>query len=271
MDVLKPPEGLNLTGNVAENWQRFRHVELYLRATETTKRTDEQRAAILLHVAGPDAIEVYNTFTFAPDEKQDYQTVQKKFENYRMPRKYETYERYVFRSQKQESGEPFEQFVRELQLKVKSCNFSTLSDSMVRDQMVCGVTDKKLRERLLREEDLTLEKAIQLGKAYEGLQAQNEILDGPRRVDAVDKRKRPDRHERKAQTGKICSKCDQNLEPRKCPAYKKKCHRMNHFTVCCKTKALVDEVKEQDDSDFAVLQISTCKTKKKEMSGCSRP
>ncbi|CAN7939958.1 unnamed protein product [Ixodes hexagonus] len=109
MDVLKPLEGLNLTGNVAENWQRFRQrVELYLRGAETTKRTDEQRAAILLHVAGPDAIGVYNTFTFAPDIKQDYQTVLKKFEDYCMPRKNETYEMYVFRSRKQESGEPFE-------------------------------------------------------------------------------------------------------------------------------------------------------------------
>ncbi|CAN7976724.1 unnamed protein product, partial [Ixodes persulcatus] len=266
MDVFKPPEGLNLTGNVAENWQRFKQrVELYLRATETTKRTDEQRAAILLHVAGLDAIEVYNTFTFAPEEKQDYQTVLKKFKEYCMPRRNETYERYVFRSRKQESGEPFEKFVRELQLKVKSCNFSTLSDSMVRDQIVCGVTDKKLRERLLRE-DLTLEKAIQLGKAYEVLQAQNETLDGPRRVDTVDKKKRAEMHERKVQpTGKNCPKCDRKHDPRKCPAYNKKCnkcHRMNHFAVCCKTKSSVDEVKEQDDSDFAVLQVSACKTNK---------
>lgn len=37
---------------------------------------------------------------------------------------------------------------------------------------------------------------------------------------------------------------------------------MNHFTLRCKTKSSVDEVKEQDDSDFAVLQVSTCKAKK---------
>ncbi|KAM7307302.1 uncharacterized protein ISCGN_010938 [Ixodes scapularis] len=96
MDVLEPPEGLNLTGNIAENWQWFRRVELYPRATDTTMRTDKQRTAILLHAAVPDAIEVYNTFTFALEEKQDYQTVLKKFEEYCMPQKNETYKRQVF-------------------------------------------------------------------------------------------------------------------------------------------------------------------------------
>lgn len=38
---------------------------------------------------------------------------------------------------------------------------------MIRDQIVYGILDKKLRARLLREVDLSLEKAVQICKAAE--------------------------------------------------------------------------------------------------------
>lgn len=43
------------------------------------------------------------------------------------------------------------------------CNFGDLKDSMVRDQLVYGTKDKKLRSCLLREIDLSLSKAIDWG------------------------------------------------------------------------------------------------------------
>lgn len=72
-----------------------------------------------------------------------------KFELYCTPKSNETYERYVFRTRMQAEGESFESFYRDIQLKAQSCNFSTLSDSFIRDQIVYGVVDKTLRKRLL--------------------------------------------------------------------------------------------------------------------------
>ncbi|KAL3170960.1 hypothetical protein MRX96_013868 [Rhipicephalus microplus] len=59
MDCLPPPEPLVLTNTPADNWKKFRQrIELYFKATETNKkRTPAQKAAIFLHVAGPEAIE----------------------------------------------------------------------------------------------------------------------------------------------------------------------------------------------------------------------
>ncbi|KAL3178530.1 hypothetical protein MRX96_038422 [Rhipicephalus microplus] len=59
MDGLPPPEPLVLTNTPADNWKKFRQrIELYFKATETNKkRTPAQKAAIFLHVAGPEAIE----------------------------------------------------------------------------------------------------------------------------------------------------------------------------------------------------------------------
>lgn len=58
MEGLRPPDVLLLAGNVAENWRKFKQrLELYLEATESEdrQRTEKRKAAILLHVAGPES------------------------------------------------------------------------------------------------------------------------------------------------------------------------------------------------------------------------
>ena len=55
-------------------------------------------------------------------------------------------------------------------------NFDTLRDPMVRDQIVVGVEDKKVRESLLREADLTLEGTVKISHASELSQKQVKIF-----------------------------------------------------------------------------------------------
>ena len=59
---------------------------------------DKQKTALLLHVASKQAIEVFNTFTMTDEEKDSYDAVIAKFEEYCNPKKNETYERFVFNS-----------------------------------------------------------------------------------------------------------------------------------------------------------------------------
>ncbi|KAM7293790.1 uncharacterized protein ISCGN_023373 [Ixodes scapularis] len=116
MAELKPPGGLRLSEDTAENWKRFKQrMELYAIATATKEpRTKQQKAAIFLHVAGQEAIDVFNTFQLTADEKEDYDVLVQQFEDYCLPRVNETYERYVFRTRVQEPGEAFELFFRDL-------------------------------------------------------------------------------------------------------------------------------------------------------------
>ncbi|KAL1268897.1 hypothetical protein QQF64_034260 [Cirrhinus molitorella] len=68
MDTLKPPENLKLAGNVDSNWCRFQqHFELYMAAIGMDTKADERKVALLLTIAGPQAIEVYNTFVFGEE------------------------------------------------------------------------------------------------------------------------------------------------------------------------------------------------------------
>lgn len=100
MELLKPPEPLLLSGNIAKNWDLFKQkFELFLRVTEPAKesRPASVKTALLLSVAGDDALEVFNNFVFAESEnKEDYATVALKFEEYCRQQQNEVYERYIF-------------------------------------------------------------------------------------------------------------------------------------------------------------------------------
>ncbi|KAM7307862.1 uncharacterized protein ISCGN_011498 [Ixodes scapularis] len=254
MEGLRPPDGLLLSGNVADNWRKFKQrLELYLAATEPAKaRNDKQKAAIFLHVAGAEAIEIFNTFGLTDEERTSYSVLVTKFEEYCTPRCNETYERYKFRTRMQAEGESFESFFRDVKLKAQTCNFEQLSDSMIRDQIVYGVTDTRVREKLLREDNLTLEKTITLCQAVEVAKERQRTWDNTEKsVALIAKQKGQARSKTKQ-----CGRCNTHHEPRKCPAYGKACHvcrKKNHFSACCKSKTAVDKVSNQDD--FSVLEI----------------
>lgn len=90
MDTLKPPENLKLTGNVDSNWQRSlkQQFELYMAAIGVDEAPEPRKVALLLTIAGPQAIEVYNTFVFGVNEdKNNLDDVLAKFPAHCSPKK----------------------------------------------------------------------------------------------------------------------------------------------------------------------------------------
>lgn len=89
MESLRPPEGLKLTGNVDCNWRTFKQqFELYISAIRLENKPDEQKIALLLTIAGPNAIEMFNTFVFdQPDDDKKLEEVIKKFDAHCSPKK----------------------------------------------------------------------------------------------------------------------------------------------------------------------------------------
>lgn len=261
MNFIRQPEELKLTGNVNENWKVFKQsFELYVLAIGL-EGDDKRKIALLLTVAGRSALDVYNTFVFTDDQKDKFDVVMAKFEEYCTPRKNETYERYVFRNRVQKESEPIEKYVTDLRLKSQSCNFGTLCDSMIRDQIVIGVLDNKVRMHLLKETDLTLEKAIRICQASESAKAQIKTFSNEGEaveVDAVQRGrpgtsagKREPRKQPQPERGN-CERCGLRHAPRQCPAFGKdcrKCGRKNHFAKCCSTKKKVQLVEKQSDTE----------------------
>ncbi|KAL7851936.1 hypothetical protein SRHO_G00177210 [Serrasalmus rhombeus] len=284
MDTLKPPEHLKLTGNVDSNWRTFKQqFLLYVAAIGLDTKPDTRKIAVLLTVAGPQAIEVYNTFLFREGEDKDkFEDVLKKFDAHCSPKKNETYERYVFRSRTQQQHEPFDNFLTDLKLKAQTCNFDTLRDSMIRDQIVFGVSDKKMRERLLREAELTLEGAIKICQASElavqHVKTFNEpgLLSGANDGVAVgavfsDKKKRGHPLPKGIKQKEMlfnCKRCGSQHLPRRCPAFGKqcsKCNGRNHFAKQCfsrgkdgKKAQSVNVIEDTDLSETFFVGMLTC-------------
>ena len=89
MDKLQHPGPLNLQGNLSENWRKWKQCfELYLIPSGINEKDDTVKSATLLHVAGEDALEIYNTFTWE-EEGDDKKTdkIMDKLAAYCNPRK----------------------------------------------------------------------------------------------------------------------------------------------------------------------------------------
>lgn len=67
-------------------------------------------------------------------------------------------------------------YVTDLKNKAKDCEFGLLTDSLIRDRIVCGVDNAQVRARLLREPDLTLTKAVDICRANEATQSHMKAL-----------------------------------------------------------------------------------------------
>jgi hypothetical protein len=212
-------------------------------------------------VIGENALEVYNTFAW--DDEGDAMKVDKimeKFAAYCTPRKNITYERHIFNTRNQRAGETIDQYVTDLRTKAKSCEFGTLCDSLIRDRIVCGIIDDKLRARLLREGDLTLQKAIDICRANEVSLEQAKSLtnvtdDVTSEVNALKTDQRSDRDRynknRNVDRGRFqknnsetptttCTRCGgKHGKQQQCPAMGATCHKCqkpNHYSRMCKTR-----------------------------------
>ena len=270
---LHPPEKLVLNGNLKENFRKFKQqFEIYITAAGIKDKTADIQCATLLHVIGPDAVEIFNTFkwnedgdTAGDDKKVD--KILGKYEKYCNPQCNVTYERHQFNIRNQNEGESIDAYVTDLRIKSKSCEFGDLADSLLRDRLVCGVKKDTVQSRLLRETDLTLQKAIDICRAAETSSQQlkaMQSMSAEGNVDIVKKKvfkNKPSKSaENQAVTLQICGKCGYKHEPRKCPAFGKvckNCNKRNHFAKECKSKKMHELHDNDSDSDIFLNSIET--------------
>ncbi len=283
LNCFKRPQELNLSGNVSENWRRFiQEFDIFLAATGLDDESDTRKAMCALNFLGSAGLEVYNTFKFEkPEHAKSYEKIKGMFDGYCNPKKNETFERHVFKSRVQAPGETIDQYVTDLKLKARDCGFGDLFDGMIRDQIVAGIKSSLLdgvRQRLLRDPGLTLDKAIDVCRAAEASSRHMQDMDAnleEKDVHGVYTRgqksgasggptgrgKPPDRRQSdsgSSGTGK-CTRCGYTRHTQgRCPALGRKCnkcHRLDHFSSMCRTgpgkqvHGLV-EADRQSDEDF---------------------
>ena len=152
-------------------------------------------------------------------------------------------ERHKFNTRIQKEGESFQAFVADLRILANTCEYGILKDELIRDKIVCGVSSRHVRKQLLKERELTLDRAIDIGIANELSDrnntelSSNQVSDPKEEVHGVDK---GGLSKKDSKPGiKNCRNCGGNhaAKQKSCPAFGKKClhcGKLNHFEkVCC--------------------------------------
>ena len=194
-------------------------------------------------VIGEDAREVCSTFTDWAEEGDDQKIapVLKKLGEYCEPRKNIPFERYRFNRRVQDPGETYDQYRTALRKLAEGCNFEAIyPEEILRDRLLFGIRDNKVRERLLRETSLTLAKTDEICRASESTTAQmklvenqtdpsssiNEVTDQQNKRNKTRRRKPKGKDGKNADKSKECWSCGtvhNRSKKELCPAFGKKC------------------------------------------------
>lgn len=160
-DYLRPVEKLRMEGNMSENWRRFeRSFGIFLTASGISEKSEQTKINTFLNAIGDDALDWFDTFPLTAAQRGSYNEITKVFSEFCKRKKNTIYERFMFKQRHQKEGEPFDSFVIDLKKLVKDCEYADKESEMLRDQIVLGISDKKLQLRLLETSDLTYDTAV---------------------------------------------------------------------------------------------------------------
>ena len=201
MESLTTPRPMTFTGNMSDNWKRFKQrFDIYRVASGASEKEADLQVSLLLHVMGEEALDVFNSFTLTDEEKKDFDGVVKKFEDYFMPQKNVIVERFNFNKCFQETGEEFDHFLTRIKNLSTTCEFADVKDSLIRDRIVSGITDNFTRERLLAKKGLELSTAVEMCRTSELAKQHLKTLNDSHEVATVGKNRESQRVNGKSQS-----------------------------------------------------------------------
>jgi hypothetical protein len=224
---------------------------------------------------------IYESLELSEEDSKDPDKVMEAMEEFAKGLMNETLERHNFYTRNQEEGEKFDEYLTDIVMLSKSCNFCVACvPGMIRDKIVNGILDNDVRRKLLQEKKLTEVNAIEIcranEKASEGMKSMKSMKDSSRssEIDAVrfrsgkgrerENRNRNwrDNSDQKAFTSTSTIECKfcnrQHVYGRNnCKAFGKRCNdckESNHFagSVMCKKKG---KRSEEDDEEQELSNV----------------
>lgn len=256
--------------SIAANWKMFRKEwDDYEIASESSQKDEKVRVATLRIVMGRECVAILDNLDLTAAQVKKVTCILDALQANFEPQRNVIYERSLFYSASQLSGESINQYINKLRRLASSCEFTPIRvhEESIRDKLALGVRDKQLKKQLLSDSKLTLVSAITKCKAAEQSDVEMANLYDDQATEAVNYANPTTQGRKKMQpswpTGKPsikeCKFCGGKhvWDKFKCPAFGKtckKCNKPNHFAKVCtfavKTKVVhaVEMDPEQGDS-----------------------
>ena len=278
---IQPPEPYDFSK--PNDWTKWiRRFERFRQASNLSASSEVNQVNTLIYCMGDDADDVLRGLKLSATDQHVYSKVRDGFESFFIVRKNIVYKRARFNMRKQEANENVDVFVTALHALAEHCNYGTLHDELIRDRIVVGLADARLSERMQMDQDLNLEKAINMARQSEEIKKQQNTLRSDAssvvQMDAatVDRvfegrkqREKPKFNKYRSDGAKShfssqsrhphnsqCYKCGGPPHPRhECPANDAKCHscgKKGPFQRVCRAGENVGgiETEEEDESFF---------------------
>ena len=187
------------------------------------------------------------------EDRQKYDSMMSKFDNYFKVCRNVILERARFNWHNQLVGELVEQYITVLCTLIEMCEYGDLAEELLRDQLVVGIRDSSISEHLQMDSELTLEKAKKIVCQREAVRDHHQQLSSTKREQiAIYTIKKAGRTTPKVSgTGNVskaikdtvekpCKRCGKNHKTTdKCPAKNATCFKCNHkghFSAQCLSK-----------------------------------
>lgn len=149
-----------------ESWQTYiERFELFVHCNDIS---DDKKLSTLLTVMG---VRTYTLLKdlITPDKpsQKTYKEIVDTISNHLHPKPSFITERFKFSRRNQLEHETVSEYIVQLKQLSKYCEFGDKLTDYIRDRLVAGIKDHQIQKRLLGEDNLTYEKALQLATSME--------------------------------------------------------------------------------------------------------
>ena len=140
LSLIPPPAKMDVKSDVVDGWRYFKDSwSYYSTAMGLDKKEKTVQVATLLTVMGKECHTIYKNLPITAEDRKDPAKILDRLGEHFEPKRNVTYERHMFNSRIQASGESFNEYVNALRDLAKSCEYDALLDEMLNDRIVSGI------------------------------------------------------------------------------------------------------------------------------------
>ena len=177
----------------------------------------DKKRAVFLSIIGASTYKLlHNLISSSKPGDKSYAKLMAALQKHFHPTPLVIVERFRFHSRVRKPGESVATFVSELRCLSQFCGFGDTLEDMLKDHLVCGISDNSLQKRLLAEPDLTYLLAVDLAQRNETASQQVKDL-------------------KAGQPQKPINRLEDNFRSKELTCFH--CGRRGHFVTRCQVRA----------------------------------